>query len=77
MIKGKFRAWLAWYLITLSFAYIFVVTLSETAQASKSSDTILGFLLGTGLSAVIAFYFGSNESPNNEEVTDDNKETGL
>lgn len=68
MIKGKFRAWLAWYTVTLTFGYIFVVTLSETAQSSKSSDTILGFLLGTGLSAIVAFYFGSNDTtPPSEE----------
>lgn len=73
-MKSKFRAWLAFYLITLSFGYIYLITLYEPAQAAKSNDIILGFILGTGLAAVIAFYFGSNEPV---EVVDVDKKTEL
>lgn len=63
MVVNKFRAWLAFYIITLSFLFIFVITLLPDAQTAKSNDIILGFILGTGLAAVIAFYFGSSEAP--------------
>ena len=58
---SKFRAWMAFYIITLSFGFIFLITLAPEAQTAKSNDTILGFLLGTGLAAIVSFYFGSND----------------
>ena len=72
MIKGKFRAFLAFYILTLSFGFIYLITLYPDAQAAKTNDTILGFLLGTGLAAVISFYFGSNDDPGKEKKTDGN-----
>jgi len=60
-VKGKFRALLAVYIVTLSFGFIFMITLSETAQKAETNQVVLGFLLGTGLAAIIACYFGGNE----------------
>ena len=61
MIKGKYRAWLSFYIITLSFGFLYMITWFPEAQSAKSNDIILGFLLGTGLASIIAFYFGSTE----------------
>ncbi len=61
MIKGKFKAWLAFYIITLSFGFIYMITLFPQAQGAKTNDTVLGFLLGTGLASIIGFFFGSND----------------
>ena len=67
-VRGKFRAWLSFYIVTLSFVFIFLITLNPVAQEAKSNDIILGFLLGTGLSAIVAFYFGStDDQPQDEE----------
>jgi len=55
------------YLITgLTFAFIFaVIALSVYGSVSPDAwrmiDTVLGFLLGVGLSAVVQFFFGSSQ----------------
>ncbi len=74
MIKGKFRAWLSFYVVTLSFVFIFLITLSETAQQAKTNDIVLGFILGTGLAAIIAFYYGSNDTPPKIDGVKDEKD---
>lgn len=68
MIKGKFKAWLAFYIITLSFGFIYMITLVPEAQAAKSNDTILGFLLGTGLASIISFFFQSNDGKKDDDL---------
>ncbi len=60
---NKFRAWLAFYVVTLSFIFIFSITLIPEAQGAETNNIILGFLLATGLASILAFYFGSSDSP--------------
>ncbi|WP_375749517.1 hypothetical protein [Vibrio sp. HN007] len=49
----------------LTFAYIFAITFVPAStlepQQWRIADTVLGFLLGVSLSAVIQFFFGSSK----------------
>ena len=51
-------------LVTLiTFSYIFFVTFSKVPEGNnRIVDTVLGFLLGVSLSAIIQFFFGSSKS---------------
>ena len=51
-----------------TFIYIFAITFLNIPEDSvRFADTVLGFLLGVGLSAIINFFYGS--SYGNEEAT--------
>ena len=44
-----------------AFVYIFCITfLGMPPESVRYADTILGFLLGTGMSAIMQFFFGSS-----------------
>lgn len=46
----------------LTFGYIFMITIKGTNAANQRIvDTVLGFLLGVSLSAIIQFFFGSSQ----------------
>lgn len=62
MYNGKFRAKLALVVVFLSFLYFFLVTFAPVpAESTRIADTILGFLIGTAVTTVIGFYFGSSD----------------
>lgn len=56
--KWFLRYLMAVLLILLSFGYVFTITLVPSA---KANDVILGFILGTGLTSIITFFFGSSD----------------
>ena len=60
----RFLAWFAVMLSTLSFAYIFLVTLlpPTTSSGQHYADVILGFLLGTVISGVTGFFYGASKA---------------
>lgn len=66
------RRFLYWYSagVTLAtFVYIFMVTFKGVPDASKDyANTILGFLLGVTLSAIIQYFFGSSQGSSNKST---------
>lgn len=58
-----------------AMAYIALITFYTIPQTSQRfADTILGFLLGTIVSAIIQFFFGSSlGSKNKDEILKENK----
>lgn len=47
-------------IILLSFLYVFSVTFLDTTEVGKEhSKTIVGFLLGTGFTTLLNYYWGS------------------
>lgn len=52
----------------LTFGYIFMVTLTKIDPANQRIvDTVLGFLLGVSLSAIIQFFFGSSKGSGDKQ----------
>ena len=50
--------------------YILCITLFEIPESSiRFADTILGFLLGTIIAQIIAFFFGSSRSSQTKDAT--------
>lgn len=46
----------------VTFVYIFGITFGDIPENNvRFADTVLGFLLGTGLSAIINFFYGSSK----------------
>ena len=56
--KWFLRYLLAILIVILSFSYVFIITLVDSA---RSNEVILGFILGTGLTGIITFFFGSSD----------------
>ena len=55
---------LAYFVVAMSFWYLFAVTfipLPETGQ--DNAKYIVGFLVGTGLTSILAFYFRRVNNP--------------
>ncbi|AXQ97975.1 hypothetical protein [Pseudoalteromonas piscicida] len=51
----------AWFLTVATFIYIGCITFIDIAEpARRYADTILGFLLGTTLGAILQFFYGSS-----------------
>ena len=59
---------MAWSLFAMS--YLLVITLGDIdPQNIRFADTILGFLLGTIISGIIQFFYGSSKSSQNKDAT--------
>jgi hypothetical protein len=53
---------MAMYVLTFVFIYIFCVTFIRIPETgTKYADMALPFLLGSGVGAIVGFYFGSSE----------------
>lgn len=51
-----------------SMAYIGAITFIPIPETNvRFADTVLGFLLGTGVSSIINFFYGSSKSAHNQE----------
>lgn len=62
--KADFRKYLAAFLSLTSFVYMFAITFLHIPKENmNNANIILGFLLGTTLAAIVSFYFGASESP--------------
>lgn len=60
------------YIITVAFIYLFLVTFVPlTGVGAEHSKTIVGFLLGTGFTTFLNYYWGSS---NNKKEENDKKE---
>jgi len=60
IFRGKFRAFMAWWVITIAFLYLFMVTFVKYPK-SDYVGTIIGFLTGTALAMILAFYFSGSQ----------------
>jgi len=61
---------LAWGIFLLSMIYLFCVTFIPIPESGQdNAKYIVGFLVGTGLTTVIAFYFRRG-APENERKQD-------
>ncbi len=59
----RYIYYLTSFIIITSLTYIFVVTFCKIpAENLRVVDTILGFMLGTLISSVISFFYGSTKS---------------
>ncbi len=48
--------------LLISFTYLFMVTFLPVPQSGqKHSETIVGFLLGSGITLILTFYFGTSQ----------------
>ena len=60
--KNSMRGALAFALVTFTMSYILAITFAKIpVENIRFADTILGFLLGTGFSAIVQFYFGTSQ----------------
>lgn len=69
----RFIYWYAIYMTTVSFIYFFCVTFIELPDDGKRyADIILGFLLGSGLGVVVAFFYGTSNGTlaKNKQIAD-------
>jgi len=60
VISKDFQLWLAGYWSVISSVYIFAITFGTVPQPNvRFADTIIGFLLGTVIGAIFAFFYGT------------------
>lgn len=58
----RFVYYYAIFITFVSFVYIFLITFMDIPEENRRfADTVLGFLLGVGLSSIINFFFGSSK----------------
>jgi hypothetical protein len=61
-VATHFTYWFAWFWGVVSAVYFFAVTFLPIPAAGENfANIILGFLLGTAVSTIINFFFGSSE----------------
>ena len=61
--QKKFLGQLAVFIMTMSFVYFFCITFIPMPETgARYADIILGALLGSGFTVIVAFYFGSSKS---------------
>jgi hypothetical protein len=59
----RFIYYFAWFWSSISIVYFFAVTFIEIPPSGQNTaNTILGFLLGTAVSAILQFFYGSSKS---------------
>ena len=77
-VRERTVLFMACGILGISFAYIFLVTFVPIPETGiKHSDTVTGFLLGTGLGMLLSYYWGSSQGSAEKsktiakELTDD------
>ncbi|WP_419147565.1 hypothetical protein [Pseudoalteromonas 'SMAR'] len=61
-VAKRFVYQYAWFLTVATFIYIGCITFIDISEpARRYADTILGFLLGTTLGAILQFFYGSSQ----------------
>ncbi len=59
----RFIYYFAWFWSFVSIIYFFAVTfITIPPSGQNTANTILGFLLGTAVSAILQFFYGSSKS---------------
>ena len=62
-VAMHFTYWFAWFWGIVSVIYFYMVTFLPIPPASENfANIILGFLLGTAVSTIINFFFGSSDT---------------
>jgi hypothetical protein len=62
-VATHFTYWFAWFWGVVSAVYFFAVTFLPIPPAGENfANIILGFLLGTAVSTIINFFFGSSDT---------------
>lgn len=64
--KMKFRAFMAVLAVLIGSFFMGIALFSKTASESEHTGTILGFLMGTMLTLVLTYYFGSSDTAPDE-----------
>lgn len=68
LFSKRFLYYYATFWSICSVVYIAAITFGEIPEANvRFADTILGFILGTVVSAIIQFFFGSSRSSQNKD----------
>lgn len=69
LFARRFIYWYAIIITLLTFAFIFLAAFyyPEKPEAGRIIDTVLGFLLGVSLSAIIQFFFGSSQGSSSKQ----------
>jgi hypothetical protein len=64
----RFIYYFASGIVTLAFAYMFSVTFYSVPEKNLNTvNVVTGFLLGTALSAIIGFFYGSSKSSSDKQ----------
>lgn len=70
MFRGKFRAFMAFWVVTLSYAYLFLVTFVPGAAQMQHTGNIIGFLTGTSVAMILAFYYSGSTQVDENKLQD-------
>jgi hypothetical protein len=63
---------LAYYLLSLSFVYLFCVTFVPIPETGEdNAKYIVGFLVGTGLTTIIAYFFRKHQDDPPDNIATD------
>jgi mannitol-specific phosphotransferase system IIBC component len=60
IFRGKFRAFMAWWVVNLAFLYLFLASFAEYKK-TEYVGTIVGFLTGTAIAVILTFYFSGSQ----------------
>jgi hypothetical protein len=73
VFSKRFMPYMTIGILTASAAYIGFITFGTIPQSNlRFADTILGFILGTGLTQVMNFFYGSTASSRTKDATINN-----
>lgn len=72
VFSKRFIYYLAIFWSLTGAAYLFLATFTEVVNP-KMADTVLGFLLGTIISTIINFFFGSSKGSKDKTIQLSNK----
>ena len=62
-VAVHFTYWFAWFWGIVSVVYFYMVTFITIPAAGENfANIILGFLLGTAVSTIINYFFGSSDT---------------
>jgi hypothetical protein len=62
-VAVHFTYWFAWFWGIVSVVYFYMVTFISIPPAGENfANIILGFLLGTAVSTIINYFFGSSDT---------------
>ena len=80
-LRERIVLYMACAIIGISFGYLFMVTFLDVPETGKDhAQTIVGFILGVGVSTLLNYYWGSSQGSAEKsktiakELTDDNPE---
>lgn len=69
-LPRRFVYYFAWFWALTSATYLACITFMDVPRANvRFADTILGFLLGTIITTIVNFFFGSSQSSANKDST--------